>query len=268
MKAIYRAGATLLLAFMLAGCAQGDGNGSSPSAAPSANSGLGAADGSSPASGGGSPASGGTGGTGSGTLSSPAAAIYPSSAGPYTQAALSAWANGDTARLGQLRDPGATIFATLSAGNYDKHFALRSCQGAAGSSYCTFYNNVGDELVLRVSNEKLSHPHAVMDGSFHPITFPTDMQAYAQECLDAWKAGNTARVSYLTTSDALTHLNAIPGAYRSTSWTFAGAQGAAGSSYLTWQDPAGDRLMFRFHNPGVVPGEGPQHRIVDVLWNP
>ena len=31
---------------------------------------------------------------------------------------------------------------------------------------------------------------------------------------------------------------------------------------------SGDRIVFRFHNPGVVPGEGPQHRIVDVLWNP
>jgi len=253
MRPPHRAAATALLALALAGCGQGSGKGA-PAESPSATAGLGT----------GATASANPSGAGT----SPLPVGYPSTAGPYTQAALTAWVSGDTNRVDQLRDAGANIFATLSAGNYDKHFELRSCQGAAGSSYCVFYNNVGDELTLRVSDERLSQPHAIMGGSLQPITFPTDPRAYAQECLDAWKAGNFARVSFLTTTDAKNHLNAINPAFRSTTWTFADSQGAAGSSYLAWRDPAGDRIIFRFNNPGVDPNEGPQHRIVDVLWNP
>jgi hypothetical protein len=254
MRTTHRAAAILLLAFALAGCGPAGGPGGATTPGPGGTAGLGTV---------------GTDATPTGgTSNSAPPATYPSSAGPYTQAAVNAWVNGDTARLDQLRDPATTIFATLSAGDYDKHFAVRSCQGAAGSSYCVFYNNVGDELTLKVSNEKLGHPHALNDGQFSPITFPTNMQSYAQECLDAWKAGNTARVSFLTTADAKTHLYNIADSYRSTTWTFVDSQGAAGSSYLTWRDGTGDRIVFRFHNPGVDPNEGPQHRIVDVLWNP
>src|SRR5439155_2520513 len=140
------------------------------------------------------------------------------------------------------RDPGNTIFQTVSAGDYDKHYSFYRCDGAAGSSICTFYNGVGDELVLRLSNVLVGQAHAVVDGQFHQITFPSDMQAYAQECLDAWIAHNNARVSYLTTANAKNHLNAIGGGHRSDGWTFVDAQGAAGSSYLTWHNPAGDRI--------------------------
>jgi hypothetical protein len=228
---------------------------------------------------------GGNGTGGTGTLSSgttPAASTptdtgtagaagtqgYPGDPSAYTKIAVNAWLGGDQTRLDQLRDPANTIFQRVGSGNYDRHYTFKNCQGAAGSSYCTFDNAVGDELILRVANPKLGGPHAIMDGQFNPITFPTDMRAYAQECLDAWKADNTARVEYLTTPDAKTHLYAVSASHRADDWTFVDSQGAAGSSYLTWHNPAGDRLVFRFHNPGVVPGEGPQHRIVDVLWNP
>jgi hypothetical protein len=181
---------------------------------------------------------------------------------------VTAWLAGDQARLDQLRDPANQIFHSVGLGDYDRHYAFQSCQGAAGSSYCLFYNAVGDELTLRVINQKLGGPHAITEGKFNPLTFPTDMQAYAQECLDAWKSGNTVRVGFLTTADAKTHLYAIAASHRQDDFTFVDAQGAAGSSYLTWHTPAGDRIVFRFYNPGVDPNEGKQHRIRDVLWNP
>jgi hypothetical protein len=210
---------------------------------------------------GGTPASGGGGGGGG-------AATYPTDAQAYAQAALAAWAGHDQARLDQMRDPGNTIFQTISSPTYDQHFQLDHCSGAAGSTYCSVYNNVGDDLELGLNNQLLGGPHAVVSGDFHPITFPTDMQAYAQEALDAWLAHNTARISYLLTSDAVTHLEAIATSHQADGWTFSDNQGAAGSSYLSWRNPAGDRIAFRFYNPGVVPSESPQHRIHDVLWLP
>jgi hypothetical protein len=253
MRTTHRAVAVLLLALALAGCAQGNGQpsgaaggfaslGSSGSAAPPPAAPLAASPGASPS--------------------------YPADAGAYAQAAVTAWLHGDQARLDQLRDPGNQILHTVGLGDYDRNYTFRDCQGAAGSSYCTFYNAVGDVLVLQLSNPLLGAPHAIVHGTFDPLTFPNDMRAYAQECLDAWRAGNLTRVGYLTQPDAKTHLLAVAASHKLDDWTFVDAQGAAGSSYLTWHTPGGDRIVFRFTNPGVDPSEGKQHRIRDVLWNP
>jgi hypothetical protein len=198
----------------------------------------------------------------------PAPTGYPSDAQAYAQAALAAWSAGDQARLDQLRDPANQIFQTISSPAYDHHFQVYQCQGAAGSSYCDVFNNAGDQLRLRLSNELLGHPHALVSGDFQPITFPADMRAYAQEALDAWLSHNTTRIGLLLTPDAVTHLGTIAESHKADGWTYNDSQGAAGSSYLSWTNPAGDHIAFKFFNPGVVPSESPQHRIHDVLWLP
>jgi hypothetical protein len=253
MRTTHRAAAILLLAFALAGCAQGTGNGGTQG--PGGTAGI-------------STLGPGASPSDTGTAATPAGPSYPSDAGAYARAAVTAWLAGDQARLDQLRDPANQLFHSISLGNYETHYTFQWCQGAAGSSYCMFYNAVGDELRLQLTNERLGGPHAVTTGTFNPLTFPPDMQAYAQECLDAWKAGNTARVSFLVTADAKTHLNAIAASHRQDDWTFVDSQGAMGSSYLTWHNAAGDRIVFRFANPGVDPSEGTHNRIRDVLWNP
>jgi hypothetical protein len=247
-------------ALAVAGCTNNNTNTANPPASTAPTTGT--APTGTPTSGGGNGGGGEGGGGGVG------AATYPTDGQAYAQAALSAWAAHDQARLDQMRDPGNTIFQTISSPAYDQHFHLDHCSGAAGSTYCSVYNNVGDDLELHLNNQLLGGPHAVVSGDFHPITFPTDMQAYAQEALDAWLAHNTVRISYLLTSDAVTHLNAIATSHQADGWTFSDSQGAAGSSYLSWRNPAGDKIAFRFYNPGVVPSESPQHRIHDVLWLP
>lgn len=198
----------------------------------------------------------------------PAAAGYPSDAQSYAQATLTAWSGGDQARLDELTGPSVTVFGTISSSAYDHSYHLYQCEGAAGSSYCMAFNTVGDQLTLRLSNQLLGQPHAVVGGDFKPITFPADMQAYAQEAIDAWIAHNTACDGLLLTPAAVTSLNAIDPAHHADGWTFSDSQGAAGSSYLSWKNPAGDKIAFRFNNPGVVPNESPQHRIFEVLWMP
>jgi hypothetical protein len=254
MRTTHRAAAILLLAFALAGCAQGRAG--SPSSGDGAGgfASLGSSASASPSA--------------AGTPSSSPAPSYPSDAAAYVQAAVTAWLAGDQARLDQLRDPGNQILHSVGLGDYDRHYTFQRCEGAAGSSFCTFFNAVGDVLVLQLANPRLGGPHAIVHGSFDPLTFPSGMQAYAQECLDAWKAGNLARVGFLTTADAKTHLLALNPSHKLDDWTYVDSQGAAGSSYLTWHNASGDRLVFKFLNPGVDPNEGNQHRIRDVLWNP
>jgi hypothetical protein len=241
-------------ALTVAGCTSSSSPGSTPPASASASGGSG-------------------GGSGGGASANPRSAApapvgYPSDAQGYAQAALTAWATGDQARLDQLRDPANQVFQAISSPAYDHHFQLYQCQGAAGSSICAVFNSVGDELHLKLSNQLLGHAHAVVGGDFQPIAFPADMRAYAQEALDAWLAHDTARIGLLLTADAVTHLNAIAASHQADGWTFGDSQGAAGSSYLSWTNPAGDHIAFKFFNPGVVPSESPQHRIRDVLWLP
>jgi hypothetical protein len=76
-------------------------------------------------------------------------------ASAYATAAVTAWSGGDTTRLGQLNDPADPVFSTLDSGDYTEAFGLYRCNGAAGSSICVLYNQVGDELDLRLQNSLL-----------------------------------------------------------------------------------------------------------------
>lgn len=194
---------------------------------------------------------------------------FPDQATRYAEAAVHYWSVGDTARLGQLNDPGDPLFTTLNSGNYNKNFTLYQCTGAAGSSICAFYNEVGDEADLRLRNELLGHPHAVVDGQFHPITFPTDTKAYAQEAVTAWANQNTAAVALLTGKPGESAFSGVPASHRGDAWTFQSAEGAAGHTYYVFRNPAGDTLAIGFVNPGIVTPPPNRHGMIDnVVFQP
>ena len=197
------------------------------------------------------------------TSAGPAAPTYPNSADAYAKAAVVAWQTGDTTRLGQLDDPGDTVFGTLNGGNYNKAFALYRCDGAAGSSICTFYNSVGDDLDLRLRNDLVGQPHAVVDGHFNPITFPTDYQAYAQEALNDWIGHNTAAVALLTGKPSDTAFSHIPASARDTSWTFQSEQGAAGHEYFVFTDPQNNSIAIGFVNPTIQSPPANHHGLIE-----
>jgi hypothetical protein len=213
-------------------------------------------------------------GTGPGAPTTAAAVVYPSDAKTYAIEAVNAWVTGDTARLDQLEVSGGTIHTLAACGgcyNLQWSFVGTICQGAAGSSYCLFYNHVGDSLRVHISNPALGGPQAVVLGSiWDPLTFPADDQAYAAEALAAWQGGNDARLSHLTTGWTTAKITAL-GADPAGSWQYHLSQGAAGSFYVQFSDGSGHDLAFRFVNwaivsPGPIPTTGPgaQHRITDI----
>ncbi len=190
---------------------------------------------------------------------------FPTTADAYAQATVAAWLAHDTARLDQLKAADLKLFASIDlAGSYDTHYTLYRCDGAAGSSYCTLFNNAGDALTLQLQNQLVGQAHAVISGNFDPTTFPADNQAYAQLALNAWLNHNDIRLGLLTTDGAHTGMNAISASLRVAGWTFLNCQGAAGSTYCSWQLTAqGKMLSFRFSNQ-TPPAVGQQHRIVGV----
>ena len=202
----------------------------------------------------------------------PAAPAYPSSAAAYAQAGVQAWVDHDSARLDQLEVAGGQLHIMAGCnGCYNAAFALVNCQGAAGSSYCLFFNAVGDELNVHLQNSLLGSPDAIVAGSIvTPITFPSDDKAYAQEALNAWLSKNDARLKLLTQANVTSAQVDALGANRNSTWTFDHSEGAAGSLYFSWRDGSGHTLAFRFLNGPPAPTTGPssQHRITDVVYMP
>jgi hypothetical protein len=200
------------------------------------------------------------------------APTYPTDAAAYTKAAVAAWAGTDVSTLDMYEAPGGELHILLGCnGCYNKAFTLAGCSGAAGSTYCLFFNAVGDELRLRVSNPLLGYPRAMGTGStFDPIEFPSDDNAYAQEALDAWQAGNEARLGLLTAQPFTVAEVTALGGDPSSSWTANGADGAAGTIYYRFMDTAGHQLAFGFLNgpPAPTTGAASQHRITTIVYMP
>ena len=217
---------------------------------------------------------GGPGSTGGPTTNAPPPPppTYPSSAEAYAKEGIAAWVNNDAARLNQLEVAGGVLHTLAGcAGCYNVAFVFSNCQGAAGSSYCLFFNAVGDELNVKLQNSLLGAPQAIVAGSiFGPITFPSDNKAYAQEALNAWLSRNDARLKLLTKNTMTSAQVDGLGPNRNSPWTFDHSEGAAGSSYYDWKDGAGHTLAFRFINGPAAPTTGPdsQHRIVDIVYLP
>jgi hypothetical protein len=198
--------------------------------------------------------------------------VYPNTAEEYAKAGVAAWVNHDSVRLDQLEVSGGLIHSLAGCnGCYDMAFTYVNCEGAAGSSYCLFFNAVGDELTVRLLNSLVGGPQAIVTGSiWSPITFPSDNKAYAQEALNAWLDRNDARLKLLTQSSMTSAQVDALGANHTVSWTYDHAEGAAGSLYYSWHDPSGHMLAFRFLNgpPAPSTGAASHHRITEIVYLP
>ena len=87
-----------------------------------------------------------------------APASYPSSARAYAEAILAAWSAKKLDRLGLLTSAEVQEQLIEIPGPIDTHWHYSRCDGAAGSSYCVFFNNPGDMITLRVANAALGTP--------------------------------------------------------------------------------------------------------------
>ena len=95
------------------------------------------------------------------TTATTAAAGLPTDPQAYATAFVDAWATGDQAAALELGTQSAvdSIFAFEGGGTW----SLVSCEGAAGSSFCTFNAGGDPTVVVQVGNEAASQgqPHAV-----------------------------------------------------------------------------------------------------------
>lgn len=100
----------------------------------------------------------GTGGTGGTAAPDPATGALPTDAQSYAQALIDAWQAGDRAAADRLGDPDE-VEDLFEEDDLRGTPAFVSCEGAAGSSYCT-WQGTGNEgawtVQVRVGNEAVS----------------------------------------------------------------------------------------------------------------
>ncbi len=148
----------------------------------------------------GNPTGGGQGNTG-GAAASPTPFVYPKDAKAYAQAVLTAWGNKDLVRVALLTTP-AALQQIKDNGYPDNHWTYIKSDGAAGSTYCTFRNNNGDEVVIRVTNSLLGLKLAVSEAPLERTTYPTNAHDYVNAFLNAWSKGNLQRMRKYAADDA------------------------------------------------------------------
>lgn len=135
------------------------------------------------------------------------APAFPTTARAYAEATVAAWSSGDLAWLGELTTPQVHEQFVEIPGQLKADWIHYRCDGAAGSSYCTLRNGDGDQVRLRVTNQYLGGPHAVVELTASLTTYPANGEAYVSEFVRAWAAENTARMRVLAKPDVVVAVN-------------------------------------------------------------
>ncbi|MBV1850772.1 hypothetical protein [Catellatospora tritici] len=106
---------------------------------------------------------------------------------------MKAWLQCDTAKLHTLMQNDAyQQLHAVGAPNIDGHWTFVNCDGAMGSSYCTFRNKLGSDVIIRLQNGATDHP--VTEFKLDRTVYHNDPEKYAREFLDAFINHNKPRM--------------------------------------------------------------------------
>ncbi|WP_123809744.1 hypothetical protein [Micromonospora globispora] len=110
---------------------------------------------------------------------------------------MKAWLSCDTDTLHSvLSDAAYTQVTRIGVPHLDMTWKLTVCEGAAGSTYCTYRNKLGSDLILRLRNDLTTH--SIIEVKLDPTVFHTDPEKYAREFLDAFVNHNKPRLLALS----------------------------------------------------------------------
>ena len=211
----------------------------------------------------GTPSPGGGGATTPPPTGQPAP-TYPKDARAYSVAFLTAWGKKDYTRLGQLGALSAVqqVKDSVNTGgvpNTNWHYI--KCEGAMGSNYCTFRNDNGDETVIRLTNELVGKPQAVIEAPLDRTRYANKPADYVGLFQGAWAAGNAQRMLAYSTQDVVNWAKANQPI---TSLSPSQCDGVAGATYVTLIGAGADlgrSATFKVSNDLV--SQGRKHAITD-----
>lgn len=174
----------------------------------------------------------------------PATAEFPKTARAYAESVLAAWKQHQLEWLGDLTTPQVQEQIIEIPGPPNQSWTYHTCNGAAGSTFCEFFNANGDAIVLRVTNSLLGKAHAVAGVTFQPTTYPNNAEDYVKAFIKAWQDGNRPRMLALANQnevDYFTHYT--PPENYSTC-----GEGAMGSTYVRVYNSDGLNYTIRVVN--------------------
>jgi hypothetical protein len=185
----------------------------------------------------------------------------------YADSLVRAWGRGDAMRVDQLST--ATVARALRAYSWPGGVNWRrtSWQGTAGTIYVNYHDDArGGTVTIGVSDVLLSEgrqhdAYTVRFSQTHPIGPVT----YADRLVRAWGRGDHAAVAAYATPTAARILfaHADPGGAH---WRRVAAQGAAGTTYVTYHDDAhGGHLVLAVGN--FAEQDGQFHAVYDARFS-
>jgi hypothetical protein len=148
--------------------------------------------------------------TGTPTSAAPSttATTYPATAQTYGEKALAAWGALQVQTLSDLTTSEAQAQINALPIPPNQKWNFQTCDGAAGSTYCSFASNDGDVITLRMVNATLGKAHAVAEVKFDPTVYATDAKEYVRTFIEAWRNANSRRMLALSSQtevDFFTH---------------------------------------------------------------
>ncbi|QSB15577.1 hypothetical protein JQS43_04290 [Natronosporangium hydrolyticum] len=181
---------------------------------------------------------------------------YPAEAQEYAELTVAAWAAPDLYRLGELATNNVQQELLELPGPPQRGWRLIDCapDEPAATTECAFYNLDGDQLWLTVEAEQLGDAQAVTGGGFDPIAFPDEPLAYVAAYVEAWQAGNQARMQALGADAVATTFGDLP-PVGDPSYRLAESTNAFTTVVIDFDPAATDDEADR--SPGSDPSPGP-----------
>jgi len=130
---------------------------------------------------------------------------YPPGAIEYGIQTCAAWVAGDTERVRELTTPDAAARLAAAREYADPSWQYTTGEGGMGSQYCSFHDNRGYGVVMRIRADLLGGKHAVIDLQFDPMEYPNAATAYVDQFVRSWVGGDQARMGELAVSDVVSY---------------------------------------------------------------
>jgi hypothetical protein len=93
--------------------------------------------------------------------------LYPNTHRAYAEAVLAAWKAGNLDRLGDLTTPMVQDQIISIPGPPDMDWDYQMCDGVAGGQYCSFTNDDGETVTLKITTQFLGQAHAATQVLFN-----------------------------------------------------------------------------------------------------
>lgn len=183
----------------------------------------------------------------------------------YADALVVAWGAGDHATMEQL---GTSEVVHILGDGGGPNWQRTDSVEYAGSTEVTYENSQsGDHLMLRVDHGILTEggEQAVIQAQYtvagDEVDLPTAPVEYADALVVAWGAGEQALIGRMATPEVVHILGDGGGP----SWQQTGSEGAAGSTYVTYENSeSGDTLTLRVDN--ATASEGGDQAVVEARY--